>query len=105
MILPGLSVSFEVAEGWDAKDIASELNKIAKQGIKIEGTIVLTLLRDSAWGISIYGKKAGTLFILKDNREHDKVDAFFRSVRYGNFRFVSATSDGQTITLTREPEA
>jgi hypothetical protein len=104
-------VSFEVAEGWNAADIASELNRMAQEEIRIEdyrsyategGALAGALTGYAAWGISVYTKKNGTLFILKDSSDHDKVDAFFKSIRYGNFRFVSATSDGQTITLTRE---
>jgi hypothetical protein len=96
-----LEVSFEVAKGWNAVDIASELNRIAFQGMKIEDYRSYAT-EGGAWGISIYTEKAGTLFILEDSGEHDKVDAFFRSVRYGGFRFTSATADGQAITLTRE---
>jgi len=94
-------VSFEVAEGWDAGNIASELNKIAEQGIKIEDYRSYAT-EGGVWGISIWSKKAGTLFVLKDSGEHGKIDAFFKSVRYGNFRFASATAEGQVITLTRE---
>ena len=99
-------VSFEVAEGWDAKQIASELNRIAEEGMKIEDYRSYGVQGNPKnWGISIYTKRAGTLFVLKDSRDHEAIDNFFRSVRYGNFRFVSATANRQTITLTREPEA
>ena len=93
-----------MAEGWNAEDIASEINRIAHDGLKIEDYRSYAT-EGNAWGISIYTKKVGTLFILKDIREHNAVDAFFKSVRYGGFRLVSATANRQVITLTRESEA
>ena len=100
-----LEVSFEVLEGWNAEDIASELDRMAKEGLRIEDYRSYNTAEGTAWGISVYTKKNGTLFILKDSREHDAIDNFFKSVRYGNFRFISATANRQIITLTREPEA
>jgi len=100
-----LEVSFEVPEGWNAKDIASELDRMAKEGLRIEDYRSYSTAEGTAWGISIYTKRNGTLFILKDSQDHDAIDTFFRSVRYGNFTFVSATANRQTITITREPEA
>jgi len=53
------------------------------------------------WGITVMTQQGQMIFVLKNPEDHKKIDAFIRSVRYGDWHITGAQGHQNTVTIIR----